>query len=151
MRKFGLYWARIEGNRLFGDIGTADLYVVRVCEISFFLSEILMNFAYPYKEAESHRLKELPYNVRRYQLRSSCFHEKTSDVVLCVAVVKDPLPTLSFSTSDKVVIPQSIDCKADRPIDDVVAPRAGFWTLSPTMLRQLLCCFQLASSTDRLL
>ena len=39
MREFGLYWARIEGNRVFGDIDTANLYVVRVCEISFFLSE----------------------------------------------------------------------------------------------------------------
>ena len=48
MREFGVYWARIEGNTVFGDIDTADLYVVRVCEISFFLSEILMNFAYPY-------------------------------------------------------------------------------------------------------
>ena len=41
---------------MFGDIDTADLYVVRVCEISFFLSEILMNFAYPYS-ADVARLK----------------------------------------------------------------------------------------------
>ena len=37
MREFELYWARIEDNTAFGDIDTADMYVVRMCEISFFL------------------------------------------------------------------------------------------------------------------
>ena len=36
-REFRLYWARIEGNRAFWELDTADMYVVRVCEISFFL------------------------------------------------------------------------------------------------------------------
>ena len=36
-REFEHFWGRIEGNRAFGNIDTADMYVVRVCEISFFL------------------------------------------------------------------------------------------------------------------
>ena len=58
-RAFGLYWARIEGNRVFGDIDTANLYVARVCEISFFLSEncnefcTSLNFPYPEKSVKT--------------------------------------------------------------------------------------------------
>ena len=37
MCEFELYWAGIEGNRVFGDIDTADMYVVRVCENKLFL------------------------------------------------------------------------------------------------------------------
>ena len=47
MREFELYWARIKGNRAFGDIDTADMYVIRVCEISFFLKRNSHEFCIP--------------------------------------------------------------------------------------------------------
>ena len=52
MREFGLYRARIEGNKAFGDIDTADMYVVWVCEISFFLKRNSHEFCIRQKEKD---------------------------------------------------------------------------------------------------
>ena len=51
MREFELFWARIEGNKVFGNIWLICM-CFRCVKITFLLSEILMNLAYANNSAE---------------------------------------------------------------------------------------------------